>query len=303
MISSKQISLNNWRQTGSRFDYQGMSVFTRTGGNPDGPALVLIHGFPTSSWDWCKLWPLLEDHFALYALDMIGFGDSDKPRDFSYQIKDQASLIEAWLQDQGISDYHLLAHDYGDTVAQELIARDLERQRGTLPDGSALCIGSACLLNGGLFPETHQPVLIQKLLLSPLGSLVARLTSKKKLAANMTAIFGPDTPPSEEDIEGFWDLIRQNDGIGVMHKVIHYMPQRRQNRERWVGALLNATFPVKLINGPLDPISGMHMAERYRELVPEPDVTLLPGIGHYPQTEAPEKLAEAYLSFRRQAGS
>lgn len=292
------ITLDQWRQDGVTYRFGDMPIFTRRGGNPNGPALVLIHGFPTSSWDWCKVWPLLEEHYALYALDMVGFGDSAKPRDFAYRIHDQATLIEHWLTEQGLTDYHILAHDYGDTVAQELMARDLERQAGTLPDNLPLRIASVCLLNGGLFPETHQPVLIQKLLLSPLGFLIARLTSKQKLANNLTNIFGPDTPPSNAEVDAFWELITTNDGVGVMHKVIHYMPQRQQNRERWVGALLEANFPVKLINGPLDPISGEHMADRYRQLVCDPDITLLAGIGHYPQVESPNEVVDSYLKFR-----
>ncbi|MDX1456174.1 MAG: alpha/beta hydrolase [Marinobacter sp.] len=291
------IDLKQWRQAGSTFDFKGMPVFTRTGGNPEGPAVVMIHGFPTSSWDWSKIWPMLEDRFSLYAVDMIGFGDSAKPRDFPYLIQDQATLIEAWLQDQQVGNYHILAHDYGDTVAQELIARDLERRSDELEDDCRLRIESACLLNGGIFPETHQPLLLQKLLLSPVGFLIARLTSKRKLADNLTTIFGPDTPPSEEELDAFWELITRNDGVGVMHKLIHYMPQRQQFRERWVGALLDTKVPVKLINGPLDPISGEHMAERYRQLILDPDITLLPGIGHYPQVEAPELVTQHYLEF------
>ncbi|MDX1756606.1 MAG: alpha/beta hydrolase [Marinobacter sp.] len=296
------INLEQWRQAGSTFEFQGMPVFTRTGGNPKGPAVVLIHGFPTSSWDWSKIWPKLEARFSLYAVDMIGFGDSAKPKDFTYLIQDQATLIETWLRKQRVGEYHILAHDYGDTVAQELIARDLERRTGEREDDSSLRIMSACLLNGGIFPESHQPLLLQKLLLSPVGFLIARLTSKRKLADSLANIFGPDTPPSDEEVEVFWELITRNDGVGVMHKLIHYMPQRQKFRERWVGALLDTEVPVKLINGPLDPISGEHMAERYRQLILDPDVTLLPGIGHYPQVEAPDLVTRHYLEFHNSLG-
>jgi pimeloyl-ACP methyl ester carboxylesterase len=76
------------------------------------------------------------------------------------------------------------------------------------------------------------------------------------------------------------------------------MEERRQQRERWVGALVKAAVPLKLINGEADPISGGHMVTRYRELVPHPDVTVLPGIGHYPQCEAPAQVLAAYRQFR-----
>ena len=57
------------------------------------------------------------------------------------------------------------------------------------------------------------------------------------------------------------------------------------------------TVPLGVINGPIDPVSGAHMVERYRELVPNPDTVLLDGIGHYPQVEAPDRVVDAVLDF------
>ena len=87
-------------------------------------------------------------------------------------------------------------------------------------------------------------------------------------------------------------------GPQVMARLIHYMPERVQHRERWVGALMKAAVPLKLIDGADDPVSGRHLAARYRELVPSADVTLLEGVGHYPQVEAPQPVLDAYLRFR-----
>jgi pimeloyl-ACP methyl ester carboxylesterase len=144
----------------------------------------------------------------------------------------------------------------------------------------------------------HRPALIQRLLASPIGALVGRLASRKSLAANMRRIVGPHTPPDEALIDAFWTLITTNDGQAIMHKLIRYMDERRRQRERWVGALMNSPAPLKLIDGGADPISGAHLAARYRECVPRADVTLLDGIGHYPQIEAPDAVLAAYLAFR-----
>jgi pimeloyl-ACP methyl ester carboxylesterase len=196
-----------------------------------------------------------------------------------------------------ITDYHILAHDYGDTVAQELLARQRE--------GSAKQrIASVCLLNGGLFPETHKPVLIQKLLLSPLGPFVSKLITKRKFADNLRRIFGPNTPPTPEVVDSLWQLLNHNNGLAVMHKLIDYMPQRQQHRERWVEAIIESNVPVKLINGSKDPISGQHMAQRYRQLISnasnanDVNVTELTQLGHYPQLEDAEAVTTAYLQFR-----
>ena len=285
------ISLADWADAGRKIVWRGHAIFTRHGGRPDAPVLVLIHGFPTASWDWEALWAPLAERWRLVTLDMIGFGLSDKPARHDYSLMEQADLFEHVLALEGIAEYHVLAHDYGDTVAQELLARQAEA-------GERPRMRSAALLNGGLFPETHRPALIQRLLLSPLGPLVGRLASRRSIARTMRRIFGPRTPPDDTLIDAFWTLMTANGGTAVMHRLIGYIVERRVHRARWVGALQDARVPLKLIDGAADPISGAHMAARYCELVPRPDVTMLDDIGHYPQVEAPAAVLAAYLEFR-----
>lgn len=292
-----RIPLEDWRQAGRHFPYHGHDIFYRRDGR--GPALVLIHGFPTASHDWHRIWPALTARFEVIAPDMIGFGFSAKPADYAYSLRDQATLHEQLLRAMGIEEFHILAHDYGVSVTQELMAREQARAAGGEPGPRIL---SVALLNGGLFPETHRPVLTQKLLLSPIGPLLSRLLSKSRLGATMTRIFGPDTPPGAGTIDDFWALIAENDGNLIMHKLIRYMPERVANRAAWVGALQTAAQPVRLINGPEDPISGRHMAERFRELIPDPDIVFLDGIGHYPQIEDPAGVLRAYSELHENVG-
>jgi pimeloyl-ACP methyl ester carboxylesterase len=289
--SRQRTPLQDWRAGGRFIDWRGHAIFVREGGVPDGEALLLIHGFPTASWDWEAIWPALAARYRVCTLDMLGFGFSAKPKRHAYSLLDQASLFESYLQALGISAYHVLAHDYGDSVAQELLARQRE-------PGERATLRSVAFLNGGLFPETHRPALIQRLLLTPLGPLIARLTTRARLGANLKRIFGAHTPPDEAFIDGCWRLITTNDGRAIMHRLIGYIRERRVQRARWVGALIDSPVPLKLIDGAADPISGAHMAARYRELVPHADVTLLDGIGHYPQVEAPDAVLAAYFEFR-----
>ena len=288
---SNAAGLAAWRAAGGEFRYRGHAVFVRSEGDPGAQALLLVHGFPTASWDWHALWPALSARYRVHTLDLLGFGFSAKPRRYDYSLVDQAQLCEAFLRSEGVRDYHLLAHDYGDSVAQELLARQDE-------PGERPRLRSLAFLNGGLFPETHRAVPVQKLLLSPIGPVVARLAGKDSFATSLRRIFGALTPPSAEVIDAFWTLLRHNDGQAVMHRLIRYIPERRRQRERWLHAMQAGTVPLKLIDGSADPVSGAHMATRYRELVPNADVTELPGIGHYPQVEAPEAVLAAYLAFR-----
>src|SRR5262249_55323480 len=152
------------------------------------PVLVLIHGFPTASWDFAKIWPSLVARFRVIAPDMLGFGFSSKPRGHAYSIMEQADLFDAVLAAKEVERHHVVAPDYGDAVAQELLARDDARSSPRLE--------SVCFLNGGLFPETHRARRVQKLLEGPLGPALSRLTTRSTFARSLTAVFGPSTPPS-----------------------------------------------------------------------------------------------------------
>lgn len=289
-----QTDLEAWHAAGRTFQHCGYEIFFREEGSGD--ALLLVHGFPTASWDWHPIWPTLAARYRVIAPDMIGFGFSAKPADYDYSIMDQADLCEDLLESLGVHQAHVLAHDYGDTVVQELLARHNERQQRGSP---GLKLRSACFLNGGLFPETHRARLIQKLLISPLGPLLVRFMGERSFGRSFSAIFGPNTQPTPEALREFWQLVTYNDGLKVFPLLIRYMAERRAHRSRWVGALQDVDIPLRVIDGPVDPVSGGHMVERYRELVPNPDTVLLENIGHYPQVEHPQGVLDAYLPFVR----
>lgn len=256
------------------------------------PWLLLIHGYPTSSWDWTFIWRDLAKHFRLAALDMLGFGLSDKPHDISYSIFIQADFLEALLEHLGVGEAHILAHDYGDTIAQELLARQNE---GTL----SFSIRSIVFLNGGLFPEKHRALPIQKFGLTPFGFLIGMMMSRARLRKSFDAIYGPQTKATDEEIDAHWAMVAEHGGTRILHKLLRYIPERLENRERWVGALQKARIPLRLIDGGADPISGAHLYYHYKELIPMADAILLEEIGHYPQLEAPQAVARAFLDFHQ----
>ena len=281
------MQLSQWRSSGHFLNVDGQQVFYKTEGT--GPVLLLIHGYPTASFDWAKIWPKLTTQFHCVTLDMPGFGFSDKsPK--KYLIKEQADTISEVIRHLGITSAHVLSHDYGDTVAQEMMAQQLE-------NNLAFNIESLHLLNGGLFPETHRALPIQKLLLSPIGGLLIRFLNKNAIRKSMHNIFGSNTPPSDQDIDDFWTLISANNGHQHMHLLLDYMKQRKQYRERWVSALQNANAPLRLTAGMADPISGAHMVARYKQLIPNADVIELDQIGHYPQIESAEAVVNSIASF------
>ena len=288
------IALEEWRKAARGFDCAGHHIAYWAPDQPDPqkPWLLLIHGFPTSSWDWSGLWLALEAHFNLAALDMLGFGLSDKPAAIRYSLLNQADLQEALLEHLGVGEAHLLVHDYGNSVGQELLARHNDR---TL----SFSLKSLVFLNGGLFPEQHRARPIQKLGLTPLGPLLGMMLTRDKLRATFDQIFGPETKASDEEIDGHWALMSENKGQRVFHKLLQNIPERKVMRSRWVGALKDTAVPLRLINGGADPVSGAHLYHYYLEQVPNADAVLFDDIGHYPQTEAPDLVLSAFFDFHR----
>lgn len=281
------LTLDAWRAAARFVDFQGQRIACWTAGS--GRPLLLVHGFPTSSWDWHRIWEPLAAKHALVACDLLGFGLSDKPRD-GYSIHRQADLVTAVLAQVGIDDCDALVHDYGVSVGQELLARQNE---GALP----FRIGRMVFLNGGLFPGLHRPRLIQKIGAGPLGPLVSLLMNRRRFARSFVEVFGPHTRPDEAELDEFWSLIAHHDGHRRSHALLGYMQDRVRHAERWVGALAATSVPLMLVNGGADPVSGAHVHAHWRRVLPHAAERLLPEIGHYPQTEAPDAVRDSVLDF------
>ena len=289
--------LEHWRSRGRSFDHLGFEVFFRHEGA--GPVLLLVHGYPFSSFDWHAIWPALSERFTLIAPDMLGMGFSDKPSEYEYSVHDHADMHEALLEHLGVSECHVLAHDVGDSVVQELLSRYEERREGSRPYE----MRSITWLNGGMFIEAYRPRLMQKLTVkTPLGGLFAKyprlFLSDAVIRPAINEAFGPDTKPSDELWRRLSEIVDYNDGRRVTHKVGRFIIDRYHHRNRWVRAMRETRVPMRFIDGPYDPNSGRHMAARYAELIPEPDVVLLgDGIGHWPQIEDPQGVLTHFLEF------
>jgi pimeloyl-ACP methyl ester carboxylesterase len=288
--------LERWKAAGKYFDYLGVNIFYRTEGS--GPTLLLIHGYPFNTWDWAPLWDRLTARFTVVAPDMLGMGFSDKPVAYGYSVHDHADMHEALLVHLGVKSAHILAHDIGDSVGQELLARSVFSQQAY----GALRIESITWLNGGLFNEAYTPRLLQKVLSrTPLGDFLSPLQgsglSRRMIEPTINELFGPDTKPSRRMLDLFHEILEYNDGKRVTHKVGRFVNDRYAHRNRWVRAMRQTDVPMRLIDGPADPNSGRHMAQRYLEVIPNPDVVMLDdNIGHWPQIEAPDAVLENFLA-------
>ncbi len=293
-MTPSPISYDEWIDTFETFSYSGHRIAYRQMG--EGPALLLLHGFPTCSWDWSWITPALSDHFSLIIPDLMDAGRSHNPYGKTVSIMTQVDMISTLIDRIGIPAIHILPHDVGDTVAQEILARQQEKRLGF----RAL---SVTYLNGGLLPEFHRPTDGQKLLAGPLGWFAARFASKDRMMDGFASVFGEKTRPSREQKTLFWRTIQGINGRGSIRRRINYMKERRDQQHRWVGAMKGATIPQFMINGTADPVSGKHAVDGLSRRIPAVEITRIPSIGHYPQIEAPDAVVAAFINWHRTLGT
>jgi pimeloyl-ACP methyl ester carboxylesterase len=274
-----------WGERGrdEEFRRRRIHVFERGG---RGPLLLLLHGFPSSSYDWRHLLELETEHAAI-APDFLGFGLSEKPRDHHYTLHWQADLVEELVGRSGDSgSVFILAHDMGTSVATELIARDL--------DGSLeMEVTGALLLNGSMVQGAASPTLGQRILRSPVGPLFSRLSSERFFRQQFASIFSSGHPLSDEEAEDQWALICAGGGRTLNHKTIAYMDERFRHAERWHGALRDWPKPLSLAWGMLDPVATVNVLDAVLDLRPGAPVTRFEDLGHYPQIEDPRRVRDA----------
>lgn len=284
--------LSNWKSKGNYFSFMGYKIFYIKEGI--GPVLTIFHGYPYNSFDFEKVWSELIKKFTVIAPDMLGMGFSDKPEKHDYSFGEMADLYTALFSELKITETHILTHDLGNSVVQELLARNEETK-------NLFKIKSIAFLNGGLFTDVYKPRLIQILLSKspkPIGKILSRLMSKNSVSKATSEVFGVNTKPSEELLHNFWDILNYNNGKSIAYLIGRLIFAKDKYQQRWITAMQQTRIPMCFINGPADPNSGIHMAVRYKQLIPNANIKLLDEkIGHWPQIEASQQVMNSYNSF------
>ena len=283
-------TLQSWHKSGKSFSFKDFNIFYQYSDKPAATTLFLVHGYPTSSFDWSKIWDQLSENYQLVAIDLLGFGFSDKPYRYPYSVQDHADQCIALIQHLKLKSVHLIGHDLGVGVIQEL----LDRQQKMLLECS---VQSAIFMNGSLFAEVYRPRLIQKLMASFLGHLIVPMISLSVFSKSMTQMFDQRHQPSPTELKQWYELLNFNHGKKCVVSLNQSIFARFKHRDRLVNALINSTIPLLLINGKNDPNSGQHMAARYKELIPNPQVIEIEDCGHWTPWEQPTIVANEIMQF------
>jgi pimeloyl-ACP methyl ester carboxylesterase len=274
-----------WRDRGETVEFRGHAIHAyRQEG--EGPLVLLMHGFPSSSYDWRLLLDENPDLNAL-AFDFLGFGLSAKPRDTDNSLFWQADLAEEMVRRLGGGGpAFVVAHDMGTSVANELMAREIEGKLG-------IELAGILLFNGSMVLERASPILGQRLLRSRIGPLFAHLSSERVFRQQFGSVFSAAHPLGDEEAADQWSLLCHAGGRTIGHRLISYMDQREEHAERWHGAIRDWPGQLSLAWGLLDRVATTEVLAALRELRPSVPVTELPELAHYPQLEDPPQIARA----------
>lgn len=291
MIDLPHPELRAWAAMGTRLRVGGEHLAPQEVFVLDAPArsedplepLVVVHGFPTSSYDWSHLLDRLTLRRRVVLVDLPGFGLSDKP-DVHYTIAMHADAIAAVLSTLGLSRFALLSHDMGDTVAGELLARQSE---GTWQVG----ITRRVVTNGSIYISMAHLTDGQLMLLSLPDERAEHGPGPELLSASLTATLSPDHDGPSMDRHA--ELVCHLDGDRLLPRTIRYIEERRANEARFTGAIESHPSPLHVVWGPDDPIALASMAERLRTARPDATLQWVGGAGHYPQIEDPDAYVAA----------
>ena len=289
-MTTAAAAVARWRDAGTYVRHDGGQVFAIEFGpkDADGPPVLILHGYPTSSYDWHLVVPALGTRRRVVLCDYPGFGLSDKP-DVRYGIDLYADSVERVAAALGLDDVVLVTHDLGDSVGGEVLARDLD---GNL----RFSISSRVVTNGSIYMDLAQLSADQQSLLAapdePVDLAALGIDPGVAFKAGVAGTFAPDHTVGAEEMEAHWLMASHLDGHKLLARTIRYIEDRRANESRYTGAIEKHPSPLTIIWGELDPIAVAPMAARLAEARPDAKLHILNGIGHYPMIEAPDRFGE-----------
>ena len=287
MTGELRPAVAEWEAGGSYEDIGGHRIFVRRGGG-DGPLVVLLHGYPSSSYDWRHVLPAIEATGAsTLVFDFLGFGLSDKPADHVYSLLGQADLVEKLVDGRRA---RVIAHDMGTSVANELMAREID---GSLTFG----LEAALLFNGSMILELAHLTPSQKVLRSRFGPLLARFSSPRLFRLQFARIFSPDHPLTADEAADQWNLLAHHGGNAIIDRLTYYLHERVEYATRWHGAIRDWPGRLELAWAGHDPVCVQAVLSAIIELRPKAPLTRWSELGHYPQLEDPDTVAPTLAAF------
>ena len=289
--------LTSWESEGTYIKYGPFEhkIFVKQFGSPTASVhktLLLIHGFPESSFSYHKI---IEGMLSLFdriiLFDMLGYGFSDKPTEgYTYSLFEQADTVFAVWKHFGIKGGHMLSHDMGDSVATEIVAR---HENQLMPAWFSEGLQSLTFTNGSMVLELAALRITQKILLSNYGHIMKNVTTFKIFDQQVRSAHG-NKKLSAESIQALWEGNTLQEGHQKTYLTIKYLNDRKRfEKTRWLPALAQTKLPIHICWGNEDAVARVAMAHHLKEHVcKDATLTIMEGLGHFCQLGSPKEWVE-----------
>jgi pimeloyl-ACP methyl ester carboxylesterase len=255
----------------SNFIYVGeYRVHYYTLGPVDGPPAVLVHGLGGRSEDWEKLAPYLaKAGYRVYLPDLPGFGESDKPADFSYSVKDEAAIVTGFFDALGLKQVDLGGWSMGGWIVQLVAAEHPDRIRRLMLFDSA-----------GLYVKPDWDIR----LFTPISP--AELEK-------FDALLMPHPPQLPVFVAK--DILRTSrEHSWIIHRAIDSMLTGRDTTDTLLPTL---KMPVLIVWGDVDRITPLSEGQKMHQLIPQSQMNVIPGCGHLAPNECAGQIGPGMVSF------
>jgi haloalkane dehalogenase len=251
----------------------------------EGPAVLLLHGWPTSSFLWRNVMPAIARERRVLALDLPGFGASDKPTDVTYGYDFYAGAIGGFLDALEIDDVALGLHDLGGPVGVRFALDNPDRVR------------AIALTNTLLYPEDMTDMLTQFVEALQTPGLRERFTGADGLEAALRLGTNNDSSVTDETIAGVVEPFASDEDRLALAKAGAELEDGVT--AAMAGELPGLRMPVRVVYGKQDRIleSIGDTVERIQRDLPQAEVTALDGPGHFLQEDDPERVGELLAEF------
>ena len=282
------MEVKEWSKRGKMVSISGTEVFVIDEGTKEN-TLVILHGYGTSSIDYYKVLPELCKHYRVIIQDFVGFGFSDKPTKYYFNVLDQADItLKIWSALE-LKNITLLSHNYGVHIALEILAR----KRTTL---SEIGLKNLIFLNSTIsfnHVDISEDQVIPQIEFSK--KILLMLTSFSFYKMKMKDFFFNADAISEIDIKARWTLMEHKNGREIIDFINNYNTESKLLWDRWFKALKENILPSKIISGKNDVIFDENEAHKFKEALENSNLHFIEDCGHYPMLEKPKELIEIIL--------
>jgi pimeloyl-ACP methyl ester carboxylesterase len=265
-----------------KIEVQGLEIAYREVGS--GSPVVLLHGWPTSSFLWRNVTPTIAEGNRVIAPDLPGFGASSKPLDARYDFELFEAAIDGLLDELEVDEVGLTGHDIGGPIAVHWALRNPER------------VTRLALLNTLLYPDFDQTVIEFVTALST-PETRDRFTSPEGLEEALKLGLADGGKATEEAVAGVQAPFRDQDSRRALAAA--GIQLRPDGFTEIAAGLPSLRMPVRVVYGERDRIlpDVAETMERVARDVPQTTITALPDCGHFLQEERPEEVGELLAEF------